>query len=457
MSETTRQRWRSGPFAPAWRATTVGVLLTVTLIAFESMAVTTAMPTVVRELDALEYFSWPFTAFLVCNIVGMVAGGEWGDRVGGRPPLRLGLVLFTAGLAVAGTAGGIWVFVLGRVLQGLGGGLTLVATFLIIGVTYPSEIRPRVFAALSAAWVLPSLIGPIVAGSLADHATWRLVFLGLVPFTVLGTALLLPTMRRLEAPERPPPRDRVRVVYAVCAGGGIGLAQWAFTRLGSDPDVVGGAILVLGGVLLVFGLRRLLPRGTASFRRGLPSVVAFRGMLSGAFFTVGSLLPLTLSTLHGYSTTAAGLPLLVGSLGWSLGSAIQGRWSAVARYRFVRTGFLLVSVGALGMVVVAVAAKAGWAAFPLQIAAGLGMGFAMASVSVLLLDLSPEVERGANTAAMQISDVALSAICVSLGGGMVAAAESGLIGFPAAVASVTLAMGVLAGAGVVLAGRARGD
>ena len=85
--------------------------------------------------------------------------------------------------------------VAGRAVQGLGGGLLITATYVVIGEAYPDALRPRLFAATSSAWVLPSLVGPVVAGTLAQHASWRWVFLGLVPIAVLGAVLLLPIVR----------------------------------------------------------------------------------------------------------------------------------------------------------------------------------------------------------------------------------------------------------------------
>src|SRR5262245_44029823 len=149
-----------------YRVSTIGILLVITLVAFEAMAVATAMPTAVSSLHGLAYYGWAFTGFLVANMVGLVAGGEVADRDGPRRSLLAGLGIFTAGLLVAGLAPDIGVFILGRSIQGFGGGLVLVAVYVVIAEVYDESLRPRIFAALSAAWVLPSLIGPAVSGAL---------------------------------------------------------------------------------------------------------------------------------------------------------------------------------------------------------------------------------------------------------------------------------------------------
>lgn len=443
------------PFAPQWRTTTVGVLLTITLIAFEGVAVATALPTAVSELHGLAYYGWPFTAFMVLNVVGMVAAGEWGDRVGARKPLLTGLAFFTVGLVVSGAAQSMTVFVLGRGLQGVGGGMGIVAIYLIVGAGYPGHLRPRVFGVIAAAWVLPSIIGPVAAGTLAEHATWRLVFVGLIPLTLIGIALLLPVVRRLPAPSAPGERDRARLLFAILAGAGISALQFAGTRLAHGVDWIAVTSGLLGIGALVVGLRRLLPRGTALVRPGIPAVVAFRGMFAGAFFAVESFLPLTLSSVHGYSPLAAGLPLLGAALGWSVGSQIQGRLRTVERYRLVRWGFALVAICTAGGLLVAFPAGVAWAVYPLWLVGGVGMGMGMGSVGVLLLDLSPERERGANSAALQISDVTTAAVCIGIGGALVGAAELEVLSLSVAVAIVDVLMAALACAGFLLASRAR--
>jgi MFS family permease len=324
---------KPGLLACAYRGSTIGILLVVTLVAFEGMAVATAMPTAVAALHGLAYYSWPFAAFLVANVIGIVAGGEISDRDGPRRSLLAGLAIFTGGLFASGLAPDMAMFVLGRSIQGLGGGLILVALYVLIAEVYDDRLRPRVFAALSAAWVMPSLVGPVVSGALTQHVTWRLVFLIIPPFAVVGTALIVPALRSL--PRHEGPRTRmIRWRYAVVAAVGVALMQFAGERL----RWLSVLPLALGVVLLVGALRRLVPPGAGLLRRGLPAVVGLRGLLAGSFFAVDSFVPLTLSHLHHYGPTLAGIPLMVGALGWSAGSWWQGHRSQEHRDRLIRVG-----------------------------------------------------------------------------------------------------------------------
>ena len=118
-------------FAPAYRLTSAGILILVTLIAFEAMAVAAALPTAARELHGVGSIGWAFTAFLVANVVGLVISGQICDTRGPRLATAAGLVAFIGGLAISGTAATMAQLVAGRAVQGLGGGLLITAIYVL--------------------------------------------------------------------------------------------------------------------------------------------------------------------------------------------------------------------------------------------------------------------------------------------------------------------------------------
>ncbi|MEP6695730.1 MAG: MFS transporter [Pseudonocardiales bacterium] len=454
MTATVQHSGAAAPesvFRGAYRATTVGVVIVVTLVAFEAMAVATAMPFAVRDLHGLAYYSWPFTAFFVSSVVGIVTSGDTADRIGPTRPVIAGLVVFLAGLLVAGTAPGMAVFVAGRAVQGFGAGVVVVALYVMIGHAYHDAVRPKVFAAVSAAWVLPSVLGPALAGLVTEHLNWRWVFLGIAPLIVVGAALLVPTLRRLVPDPAGRPGAAARALWSAAAAAGILLLQYA----GQRPRWVSLAMVAAGLALLAPALRRLLPAGTMRLRRGLPAVVAFRGMLGGAFFGAEAFLPLTLTTVHGFRPSQAGLPLTLTAVGWTAGSWWQGRQGSGERHRLIRTGFVAVALAVLGLAVVAQPAVNGWLAAPVWMAAGVGMGLAMSTISVLVLRFAPPGQQGFASSALQISDVLSASLCVGLGGvvlGLVARAGGSM---SAGVVVVNGLLAAFAVTGAIFAGRAR--
>jgi len=447
---------RATIFGPQLRATSTGLLILVTLIAFEAMAVSAALPTAARAVHGLGSFGWAFTGFLIANVVGMVTSGQLSDSRGPRLPLVAGMIAFLAGLALSGTATTMVQLVAGRVVQGLGGGLIVTAIYVIAGQVYPERLRPALFAATSSAWVVPSLIGPAVSGLLTQHASWRWVFLGLLPFALLAAALLGPILRTLHPPAVPSPLARSsRIAWAVAVAAGIA----ALEQAGQHPSPVTLALGVGGLVLLVAGLRPLLPTGTFRLRPGVAAPVALRGLLAGTFFGVESLIPLSLSVQHGYGATAAGLPLAVSGFTWSAGSWWQGRVDDAAqpgrRVVLVRAGFVLNAAAAAIMALAAVPALPGWLAYPSWLLAGLGAGLTMSSVSVLLLKYTTDADRGADSAALQLSDATASALTTGLAGVLIAAAARGTIGYTTAFVGLDLTLCGLGLVGAIAGGRAR--
>src|SRR5207248_5731451 len=100
-----------------------------------------------------------------------------------------------AGLLVDGLAPDMGVFMVGRTLQGLGGGALIVALYVVVARMFPEARRPKVFAAMSAAWVVPALVAPALAGVITDAFGWRWVFLGIAPIAGVGALLLVPVVR----------------------------------------------------------------------------------------------------------------------------------------------------------------------------------------------------------------------------------------------------------------------
>jgi len=183
-------------------------------------------------------------------------------------------------------------------------------------------------------------------------------------------------------------------------------------------------------------------------------VILSRSLLSGAFFGVQAFLPLTLSTVHGFDPALAGLPLTIGSLGWSGAAMWQARHRELSRLTLVRNGFLLLASGLAIVTLVAPSWGSPWFAVPAWVLAGLGMGLGISSVAVLVLELSRPEDRGFNSAALQLSDMFGQSIFIGLGGVMVAALGSASNPTPAVI-PLDLGLAGLAALGAVFIGRSR--
>ncbi|MFJ4027836.1 MFS transporter [Paenarthrobacter sp. NPDC089989] len=425
---------------------TVGTCALVFLSAFESLAVTTVMPVVSRDLDGASLYALAFAGPLATGVMGMVGAGNWSDRRGPRAPLYASVGLFVMGLLIAGTASTMPMLVLGRLVQGLGGGAMTVALYVLVARIYPPVLHAKIFAAFAASWVVPSLVGPFAAGVVAQLSSWHWVFLGVVGLVIPALAMVVPAMRGMASADSKEP-----VPWAFGRIGWAALAALTVLALNLSAEVLGFgvAIAAVALVLALIAVRPLVPRGTLTARRGLPSVILSRGLASAAFFGAEVYLPYLLTERYAFTPTFAGLTLTGAALAWAGASALQGRLgSRLADAYAVRTGAILVLAAiALAFVTAALSltpaiAIAGW------LFAGFGMGLMYPRLSVMTLALSTPDNQGFNSAAMSISD--------SLGGALSLAA-TGLV-FAAftttdSFAAVFALTAIIAVVGVVVAPR----
>ncbi|MFE0256945.1 MFS transporter [Streptomyces sp. NPDC059010] len=421
----------------SYRALSVGIVSVVLLIAFEATAVGTAMPVAARELDGVSLYAFAFSGYFTTSLFGMVLAGQWSDRRGPLGALTAGMAAFGAGLLLAGTAGAMWVFILGRAVQGLGGGLVIVALYVVVGRAYPERLRPAIMAAFAAGWVVPSIVGPLASGAVTEHLGWRWVFVGIPVLVVFPLAIALPQIRRraagpVDAAAGSASFDRRRIRLALGISLGAGLLQYAAQDLRWLSLVPG----IAGAALLVPAVLGLLPRGTYRAARGLPSVVLLRGIAAGSFIAAESFVPLMLVTQRGLSPTLAGFSLAAGGVTWALGSWVQS-WARVEPYRerLMAVGMVLVAASVAAAPSVLIDSVPAWIVAVVWAFGCFGMGLVISSASVLLLQLSAPEEAGTNSAALQISDALSNVILLAAGGAAFAALGGGTVSHAGATAS----------------------
>ena len=409
-SAPTRGR---GILAPDFLATTVGMFALIAFVAFEAMAVTTIMPTVARELDGVGLYALAFAAPLASGVIGMVAAGTWSDRRGPVAPLLVSTGLFSAGLLICAAAPTMEVLVLGRVLQGLGGGALTVGLYVLVGMVFPAHLQPSVFASFAAAWVLPALFGPALAAYVAHLAGWRWVFAGTVVLVGAALALISSALRRLATrPEAARSAPRSRLWWATLAAAAVLAVELLGSREGAVALL---AVAALGTVLI--SVRPLLPVGSLRAARGLPAVIATRGLLSASFFATEAYVVFVLQERWDLTPGQAGLALTAVGLTWALASHLQARWGeAVSDTAALRIGSALVLLGALVLGGTVLLHGPALLAAGSYVVGGAGMGFGYPRTGVAMLAASGEGDRGFNSSALSIADALGGALALSLAG-----------------------------------------
>jgi MFS family permease len=395
-----------------------------TMFAFEGVGVATAMPTVALALGGQASYAWAFNAYLLASLVGMVLAGEWCDARGPRQSIIAAVVLFGTGALVSGAAWSMPVLIGGRFIEGLGGGLGIVSIYVVLGRGFDDDIRPRAFALLAAAWVVPSIVGPFVAGYLADSVSWRWVFWVATIFVVPPAVLLAPRLGRLNsvgpvaAGARASGSRRLRL--ALVAAAGLALLQEG----GTVQGWIGLVLAAVGLALLGPALVRLLPPGTLRFARGLPTVVMLRGLLAGAFIGGEAFIPLALQEVRGLTPTQAGLILTSGAIGWATGAQIQSRrYQAWGPIRLLQAGSGCV-VGGLVTMPFCLTTLPPWVAVFSWTLTAIGMGMSFGTLGNQTLTLSTSEDQGSNSAALQICDSVGSVVLLAMAGTIYTAAHT---------------------------------
>ncbi len=397
-------------------ALTAALVGLVTVVALETMSVAAILPLVTAELGRIDLYGWVYSGLALGQIVGIVVAGRWADRANPSRPLVAGLALYVVGLSIAALAPSMVLLVAGRVVQGFGAGAVPSVVYVCVGRGFSEAERPRIFAMMSTAWVVPSLIGPVLASLVAESVGWRWVFAGVIPVAVVFGVVGRREILRLDAS----PNDG-QSVDAVALGAmvvGTGVALGGFQ---ARSGWLAAAMVIGGGAAALVAFRRLTPAGTLRVRPGLPAVVAVRGLLTAAFFAGDGFVSLAVVELRSTSTTFAGAVVASGSLTWTLGSWLQARLMAeVGARRLVGAGIALIAVG---YPMFGVAAESdGWRGlmFVGPLVAGFGMGLAYAPLSAASLSQCEPGREGAATSALQLSDVTGVTVGTGLAGVLLA-------------------------------------
>jgi len=383
----------------------LGAMVVLMLAALDQTIVAPALPTIGAALGDVDYLSWVVSAYFLTSTAVTPLYGKLADLRGRRPTLYAAIAIFALGSALCALAPTMILLVIGRAVQGLGGGglISLVQT--VIGDVVPPRERGRYMGWISLVWATASVSGPVVGGIFAQHLHWSLIFWINLPLAAVAVAMIHRSMRLLPEVKRPQRLDLFGA--ALIVGGTVSLMlalTWGGSRMPwTSPTILGlaaAAIACFG----VFGLhmRRteeaLIPLSV--FRNPVIAVTT-----SAMFFVMGSWLSLTvwvpiwLEQVHGFGAAEAGFGLLGLTLGTVIGANLGGR----ALLRVVHYKRLALAGSGLSVVAGALLA-AGAASFPylvcegLLIFAGLGSGMLFPLSTVVVQNAVDRRDLGIATA-----------------------------------------------------------
>ena len=411
--------WREVFQGPRGRLTT-GLLLLEALVAIEMLVITTILPAVRRDIGGIQYYGWAFSAFGLATFAAIPIAGRATDRAGTRPVLTAALGFYGAGLLISGLAPSMPILVLGRFVQGCGGGALYVVSLGAVAKSYPERIRPQVFALLASMWILPGVIGPPIGALFASTIGWRWAFLAPIPVMALAVLLVGPAMSTV--PVRLEPVDEahfpVRWPLQLMAGAGLLLAGL------TEPSRWSFALVPAGLVAGLPAVVRVTPRGSLRARVGLPAAAAAAFLLSAAFSAVDGFVPLMLTEVRGLSVGLAGIAVTLVTMAWSAGSWWQSkRFDRFGARRLVTIGASFVAAGtlllAVGLVDLPVAAP--YVGYMLT---GIGMGIAFPTIPLAVMGESGSGSEGRALSGTILMDYLGVGIGSGLGGACIAVSHA---------------------------------
>jgi len=322
-------------------------------------SVTPALPIIVGQLGGLDRITWVVTAYLLAATVGAPVLGKMGDLFGRRAVLQAGIGVFLSGALICALAPSMEVLVIGRFVQGLGGGGLIVVAMASVADVLPPRQRGPTQGALGGVFGLSTVVGPLAGGFLAQHLGWRWIFWVNMPIGLLALVVL-----SLSLAARPP-RARPSIDYLgavllavtlsctvlIFSAGGVSLG-WGSPGMAA---LGAGLVLALAGFILTERAAKepILP--LTLFRLNNFVVANLTGvMVGGAMFGTITFIPMFMQVVKGVAPSPSGMfltPMMLGLVGTS---ALAGRFMArTGRYRLLPVfSTLILALGMSGMATV---------------------------------------------------------------------------------------------------------
>lgn len=385
----------------------------VALHAINIYIATTVLPSVVQEIGGLNLYAWNTTLFVVASILGSALTRRALNRTGARGAYLIAIVLFLAGSLLCALAPSMLVMLLGRTIQGLGGGFLFALGYAMIYEVFEKSLWPRAFALVSGMWGVATLIGPAIGGIFADINAWRMAFGFLVPVTLLYTWLICRTLPA-DAADRgsaaPLPGVQLLLLTGAVLAISIGSTDAQLSR-----NLTGVAVAILLMVLLVRrelkGGSILLPRNALRLHSPLLMLYLTIGLLVVGM-TSETFVPYFLQHLHGQSPLMSGYLAALMAAGWTLAEIWSSGWRGKRVTFAIIAGPAIVLTG-MSMLALFIPAQSDAAQILLLavslglLLVGFGIGLGWPHLLTRVLEVTPEEDKDA--AATSISTVQLFA------------------------------------------------
>jgi EmrB/QacA subfamily drug resistance transporter len=368
-----------------------GVLLSMLLAALDQTIVAPAMPTMGHALGHADYLPWVVTAYLLTATAVSPLYGKISDIYGRRPIIHVAILIFLAGSVVSALAPNMLTLVLGRAIQGIGGGGLFALAQTVIGDLVPPRERARYAAWIAGTWAVASIAGPLLGGTFAEHLHWSLIFWINIPLGRLAMAIISNPLKKLAVAGRSHSIDGWGALLLVVATSILMLAlNWGGSRYAWLSFEILGLLAVSALFSAAFVLRLLRADEPLISLEVLANPIVLTGTLSMFLLQAANVglavyLPIYLQSVLGLSASASGtalLGLLLGTVaGATLSARMMPRFVHYKRLAMAGIAFCIVCLLLLALVA-GTASLAVVVALTIGTGLGAGAAFPISTVSV---------------------------------------------------------------------------
>nr|WP_225630004.1 MFS transporter [Cysteiniphilum sp. 19X3-34] len=316
-----------------------GLIFANAIYAFDFMVIAIAMPEITAELNGRDWYTLGFGIFILTSLLGIVWAGKTVDNKGPHFVLSLGLGSLFVSLIFTALTPNYFAFVIGRGIQGASAGAIITAVNALVNLIYSSQLRPRVIAILNTAWLIPSLIAPVVGGVILETIGWRYIFIFQLPFIIITAYFILPAAKIIPVKTMLLKDQRI-LRHALQLSIAAIIIMCGFNESSSIFSIV---LVSLGFIFIIHPLKHLLPQGMISAKHGLPSALICFSLVTFIFYLTEIFIPLLLTQYYNLSASLSGFALATAAITWPIGGLLQAKLVQKKSYRFCGT------LGAIGI------------------------------------------------------------------------------------------------------------
>ena len=311
----------------------IAIMVAMFLGAVEGTVVTTAIPTIVKELSGFELISWVFSAYLLTSAISTPIYGKLADLYGRKNTLFVGIIIFLIGSSLCGLSQNMYQLIAFRAIQGLGAGAIFTITFTIIGDVFSLSERTKVQGWVSSVWGISSLIGPFLGGFFIDYLSWHWIFFINLPFGI-GSIILLQTSLKESFEKKKHSMDfpGITVLSLAILLLLYGVMLWEKNNSFSIETIIclfTTVVLFLAFYFIEIKAKEpVIPFEIFTKTNTIVNTISFLG--SAILIAINVYLTLYMQNVLGYGATVSGLAMGPMSVAWLLSSFILEK--AIPKY-----------------------------------------------------------------------------------------------------------------------------